>query len=219
MAELFGSYTRNQAAQAASYLAQEHGFSPSHLGAQGMVKVLDEQHAVKVFLSSDTLYARHPVDEPGDWSLRFGFARRDVNEYTTLWLGQPNVVWSNVATVYEYRRGRFITEKPLHWSKDEPFEHARDPLEAALVVAEEWPNLERIEQELYEPTHGNGFIGFGAVVNDALSGSDRAESHYKFRWKMLEGNVGPGPTWDAMERFDQQLQAFKVANPNGIPRS
>ena len=56
-------------------------------------------------------------------------------------------------------------------------------------------------------------------MNDALSGSDRAESHYKFRWKMLEGNAGPGPTWDAMERFDQQLQAFKVANPNGIPRS
>ena len=132
------------------------------------------------------------------------------------WLEWGETPWWHIATVYEFKLGRFITTEPLAWSPEQSFEGVREAIYAAVSTAMEWPTLENVEQELYEPTHGKGFIGLSAVVNDALSGTGRAEEHYKFRWRMLEHHGGP---WDATRRFDQQLQAFKAANPNGISRS
>ena len=76
MAQLDHSFTKNQAMQVASHLAREHGFETGKLGAQDMVKVLDDQHAIRVGMISKIISLEKAVDAAADWKVNFAFSRR-----------------------------------------------------------------------------------------------------------------------------------------------
>ena len=213
MAELVHTFKKNQAMQTSSWLALEHGFEASERGANAMVKVLDDQHAVKVGCSSKYM-GRKAADGAAHWRISFAFSRRDVMEHLHRWRGELDKVWFQHATISE--SGPFVADEVLEWGKDEPFEAHRDEIEAALSTAVEMANFETIERHLYEPLSGKPSL-VKCAVNDALNGVDRIWNEYLAMTERVMSDARE-PVRVKHAEFDRQLREFKAKHPDGIPR-
>lgn len=214
MAQLDHDFKKNQGMQLASWLAHEHGFEPGKLGAQDMVKVLDDQHAVGVGIGSKTISLESAVDGAADWQVGFSFARRDLNQQFYEWLGEPEKLWFQQSTVAEQGKRVFVTEEHLKWSKDDPFEAGRDQIEAALNKAFGMANLAEIEDRLYEPGR---YAVTMVAANDALNGVDRVWDEYVANHERIMSEAREDVK-AKFSSFDEQLRAFKLQHPDGIPR-
>jgi len=213
MAQLDHTFEKNQAMQGASFLALEYGFEPGDLGAQGMIKFLDDQHALGVGFDSPTMSRHVAVDRAADWRVSFGFYRRDINEHLVMWLGDERI-WFARSTVS--CRGDFVTDHRLRWAKDVSFSEHRDEIESAVVRALDMVDLETIETNLYDPA-GRRHDLTKCAVNDALNGSNRTWDQYL----ELHEKLSNEPSDHYRNRhltFDKNLRKFKTENPDGIPR-
>ena len=199
--------------QLASYLARENGFEPGKLGAQSMVKVLDDQHAIHVVTASKTMSLDKAVDVAAEWQVGFSFSRRDLNEHFHQWLGEPEVLWFQSTSVAERGRKVFVTEEPMQWSKDEPFEVGIEQIEAALKKAIGMANLAEIEVHMYASMRPVTKL----AANDALNGTGRVWDEYVANHERIM-QEGREDIQKKFASFDEQLRAFKAEHPDGIPR-
>ena len=216
MAQLDHTFTKNQGMQLSSWLAREHGFEPGKLGAQGMVKVLDDQHALGVSIGSSTLAVENAVDEASQWVVSFSFSRRDLNEQAHQFRPDKyDETWFHFSTIFG--RG-LVTEEQIILDKDVPFEAGFEVIEPAVEKALTLPNLGFIEKNLYDPPGGAKRHLLLAVINDALNGVDRVWDEYLADHERIMGLEKKEDLKQTRTAFDQQLRAFKAKFPDGIPR-
>ena len=124
-------------------------------------------------------------------------------------------MWFHYSTVYELGKRVFVTEEPMKWGKDDPFEVRLDQIESALETALGMANLADIETELYKP--GRRYPATRVAVNDALNGVDRVWDEYLANHERIM-NEGREDLQQKFASFDEQLRAFKAEHPDGIPR-
>ena len=81
------NFEHNQAMQVASFFVQSLGFETVDKEPVVLVKVLDEQTAIRIGSRSKVLTRSRPKDESEQSGFDVNFARRDINQNYNQWTG------------------------------------------------------------------------------------------------------------------------------------